>query len=121
MKKGENKRALLYEINNSVLTYSVYLKVFDDHVEIKPFYSLKHSIKNGVKVFIHPKHTELIIANDFIERVDFKPAKSILCGRYLQFFINGENIKKANFFTREYHPEVYIFNNNDVAEKNLSF
>lgn len=131
---------LMYEIDQSALGMETFLRVYDDHIELrKPdpnsiptqrtraADSLLGNVAKITKmmVFDVPKSLKKARYLDFnvmynqILKVEYKPAKGVLATGRIQFYLKNEPEKRATQFDIGYRADVLNFNSkqNDIVLK----
>lgn len=99
---------LIAQMDMTKLEIETYIKLFEDHVEIK-----KPGPGGSTK-----KYLERSIPLSDIKRVDVKPAGGFLSTGYIQFVVKDEKERKGGFLSEQFRDYCLHFSRkyNDVAQ-----
>ncbi len=123
---------LLYEIDQKAMGVETYLRVYDDHIELRkpdpnstPSKHVRASDSLAMNVLKIAKaivvdlpqdikktgYLDFNVTFDQISKVEYKPANGVLATGRIQFYLKNEPEKRATQFDIGYRDDVLNFNN----------
>lgn len=117
---------LLYQIDHSDNTFDTYLRLYDDHVEIKkPKQSKYQGVMGMGRLALNmlgmseAQHLEAYFRISEIEKVTLKPATKSKAG-IIQFYLSFQTVQtKATYLNLSYRSDAmnFKYDENDIANK----